>query len=135
MTKKIISVLMALSMMVTTFILPVSAASKKTVYLSTNRSWSSAVTCTLNSTWRDGYVRASIPNWGVNVDVRMTNKNGSTLWSQNNAINGNNYSATTYRDFYLGKNNKTYKLYFRCSKKCSCAPYVSVTNRSNVNIS
>lgn len=136
--KKLFCTLLAVLLSLSAFMLPASAANSKTVYLSTNRGWSSNVTCTLSKNWlgkaKNGTVRASIPNWGVNVDIRM--KNGSkVVWSQNNAITGNNRSAFTYRDFSLGNNYKYYNLQFRTSRNCMSAPYVKVTNIKNVSIS
>lgn len=136
--KKIMCSLLAVMLSFSALVLPASAASSKTVYLNENRGWSSNVTCTLSKNWlgktKDGQVKASIPNWGVNVDIRMTN-GGRTVWSQNNAITGNNRGTVTYRIFNLGSNYKYYNLQFRTSKKCGCAPYVKVQNVKNVSIS
>ena len=138
MTKKILSIFLVTLMMVSIFSFSVSAASSKTVSLSGNRGWSSSVTCTLKKNiWgksKSGTVRATIPNWGVNVDIRMCN-GGRVIWSENNAIRGNNRTDYTYRNFNLGNNYKYYNLSFRCSKNCSVAPYVTVKNIKNVNIS
>lgn len=138
MAKKNLSMFLATLMMFSIFSFSASAASSKTVTLPTNRSWSSSVTCTLQTNiWgkaKSGTVRATIPNWGVNVDVRMCN-GGRVIWSQNNAISGSNRTAFTSRDFSLGNNYKYYALSFRCSKKCTTSPYVTVKNINNVTIS
>lgn len=139
MTKKMVSFVMVVLIITASFALPASAASSKRLSLSPNRSWSSDVKCTLNKNiWgkpKNGTVRVTVMNWGVNVDVRM--RNGSkVIWSQNSAINvsGKN-TANVYRDFYLGNNYKYYNLSFRCSKSCWAAPGVTVKNIKNCNIS
>ncbi len=137
--KKIVSMVMLVLTILTMLAFPASAASKRTVSLSTNRSWSDDITCTLNkkNVWgkrKSGTVRVSINNWGVNVDIRM--RNGSkVIWSQNNAIQSTKAgSGWVYRDFSLGNNYKYYDLSFRCSKKCWAAPSVTVKNIANCNI-
>ncbi len=137
MIKRIVSVMAVALVLFTMFAIPVSAASKKSVGLNPNCGWSSTVKCTLNKNiWgkpKNGVVRVSINNWGVNVDIRMSN-GGRTIWSQNNAIKSSGKAASVYRDFSLGNDHSYYDLSFRCSRKCWAAPTVTVTNQSNCNI-
>ncbi|MBQ7296420.1 MAG: hypothetical protein IJW86_09560 [Clostridia bacterium] len=137
--KKIISIIMVTLTILTMLILPVSAANKVTVYLPTNRSWSETVVCSLNKKnfWgkrKSGEVRVTAQLTGVNVDVRLSN-GSKVLWQENNAIvcptSKAGKTASVYRDFYLGNNNKKYYLSFRCSKKCIKSPTVTVKNIKN----
>lgn len=138
--KKIISMIMVVLTILSTMAFSASAATKKTVNLTTDRSWSNSVTCTLNKKnvlgqRKSGTVRVTMIDYGVNIDVRM--RNGSkTIWSQNNAIksSGKTTKAFIYRDFSLGNDHKYYDLSFRCSKTCWVAPYVTVKNVANCDI-
>lgn len=138
MKKRFISIALVIVVIISTLVVPVVAASSKTVYLTGNCSWSGDVKCTLSKNiWgnpKSGKVRVSIANWGVNVDIRMR-YNGKVIWSENNAIRSSGSSAEVYRDFYLGNDHTYYNLSFRCSRSVYVAPYVTVKNLSNCSIS
>ena len=140
MKKRIISIIMVVIMLFAVCSISVSAATKRTVYLNSNRGWSSDITVTMNKNVlgkaKSGSVRAYMANWGVNVDIRMKNSNNKVIWSQNNAIKASSkVVATIYRDFSLGNDNSVYKLSFRTSKKCAAAPYVRVESLKNCKVS
>ena len=137
MKKRILALVLLALVMVSVLSVPAYAASSKTVYLSGSRGWSSDIRCTLSTSWgrpKSGVVRATIPNWGVNVDIRM--RNGSkVIWSENNAIRCPNKTppAWIYRDFNLGNDHSYYNLSFRTSTRCSVAPYVTVKGIKNIS--
>ncbi len=134
MKKRIISVAMLIMVLLSSFSFSAFAATSKTVYVPTNHTWSSDAKCTLTNKKKAATVRATMQNWGVNLDIRM--RNGSkVIWSENNAIKWSKKAvANVYRDFNLGCDHTYYSLSFRCNKSCGVCPSVTLKAIKNCSL-
>lgn len=135
MKKRVCCIAMLIAIFVSSFSFSSFAASSKSIYVPTNRTWSSNAKCTLTNKKKAAKVRVEIDNWGANIDIRM--RNGSkVIWSENNAIKSSNkLCARIYRDFGLGCDHTYYDLSFRCNKDVFVSPGVYVKAISNCKIS
>lgn len=105
MIKKVASVALASVLALSCFGVPASA--KKNYNIKTSYKYYTECTRTSN---RDAYIWIKVYNTsaGYRNDVKMTTTSGKTIWSERGAI-ANNGS----RQFRLGTDNKTYRIYVR----------------------
>lgn len=116
MKKRIIALVMLVVMMISALPISASAATRVTVPMRSNYTWSQYVNCKLSSTSKDGVVRVKIDNWGQNIDIQML-KGNTVVWSQNNTITSTSKNvAWVYRDYTLGKKQSSYNLQMRYNK-------------------